>query len=456
MKNIYRILVAVLLTACMFLPQQANAQAPDKMSYQAVVRNSSDQMVTAQGIGMQISILQTDANGTAVYVETHSATTNANGLVSIEIGNGTIVSGNFTTIDWANSIYFIKTETDPTTSGGTNYTITGPSQLLTVPYALYAKEAGTADYNALINLPTLFNGNWSSLTGSVPKISRFSNDAGYISTYTETQTLSDVINNGNSAGNANITNLADPVDAKDAANKDYVDALEPQFIIMQNILVNADILPKDYDGNTYPIVTIGTQVWMAADLKVTHYPNGNPIPNVTDYTAWGNLVPNNTDDAYCFYDRNADGIHDNTDYGYLYTYAAAIGDDWARDNTSGQGICPDGWHLPTNAEWTILIDYLGGENIAGIKMKESGSFHWSQNSRWVTNESGFTTLPGGSRRNIDMVGYFRGLGTISNHWSATEHNSTKVWKRRHNYSQYAVTSGTSSKNYGLSVRCLRD
>ena len=114
------------------------AQAPNKMSYQAVIRDNSNALVTNQIIGMQISILQGSANGTAVYAETQTPTTNTNGLASIEIGGGTVVSGNFSTIDWANGPYFIKTETDP--AGGTNYTITGTSQLLSVPFALYAEK----------------------------------------------------------------------------------------------------------------------------------------------------------------------------------------------------------------------------------------------------------------------------------------------------------------------------
>ena len=118
------------------------AQAPNKMSYQAVIRNSSNALVTSTAVSMQISILQGSANGTAVYAETQISTTNTNGLVSIEIGGGTVISGNFSTIDWANGPYFIKTETDP--AGGTNYTITGTSQLLSVPYALYASNSGSS------------------------------------------------------------------------------------------------------------------------------------------------------------------------------------------------------------------------------------------------------------------------------------------------------------------------
>jgi hypothetical protein len=138
MKKIFTIFAAALMTASMFLPQQVAAQAPEKMSYQAVIHNSSDELVKNSQIGMQISILQGSASGTAVYVETQIPTTNVNGLVSIEIGGGTVVTGDFTTIDWGSNLYFIKTEIDP--SGGTNYTISGTTQLLSVPYALYAKH----------------------------------------------------------------------------------------------------------------------------------------------------------------------------------------------------------------------------------------------------------------------------------------------------------------------------
>jgi hypothetical protein len=132
MRKLFTFLAAVLLTATIW------AQSPEKMSYQAVIRDASDNLITDTQVGMQISILQGSASGTAIYVETQEPTTNANGLVSLEIGTGT-TSDDFTTIDWANGPYYIKTETDPT--GGTSYSITGTSQLLSVPYALHAKTA---------------------------------------------------------------------------------------------------------------------------------------------------------------------------------------------------------------------------------------------------------------------------------------------------------------------------
>lgn len=134
MKQIITFLLTLFIAASLF------AQAPNNMSYQAVIRNSSNALVTSSPIGMQISILQSSASGTPVYVETQTTTTNSNGLASIAIGSGTVISGTFALIDWSNGPYYIKTETDP--SGGSNYSIVGTSQLLSVPYALYAKRAG--------------------------------------------------------------------------------------------------------------------------------------------------------------------------------------------------------------------------------------------------------------------------------------------------------------------------
>ena len=158
------------------------AQTPQKMSYQCVVRNSNGKLVANQSIGIRISILEGSADGTVVYQETYNPNpqTNANGLVTVEIGGGAALSGTFTDINWASGIYFLKTETDP--EGGTNFTISGTSQFLSVPYALHAKTADngfsgnyhdlsdkpdlfSGSYTDLLNLPDLFDGTWTSLSG---------------------------------------------------------------------------------------------------------------------------------------------------------------------------------------------------------------------------------------------------------------------------------------------------
>ena len=135
MKKLLISIVAVIITVSVF------AQAPEYMSYQAVIRNANDSLVKDQAVGMRVSILQGSSTGTAVYEETYSPNpqTNANGLVTVKIGSGTQVTGTFSSIVWSNGPYYIKTETDP--SGGTTYSISGTSQLLSVPYAFYATNS---------------------------------------------------------------------------------------------------------------------------------------------------------------------------------------------------------------------------------------------------------------------------------------------------------------------------
>jgi len=165
----------VLIAAFALGTYMVSAQAPEKMSYQAIIRNNTGQLLTNQNVAVRVSVLQGSAAGTSVYSERITGTTNVNGLVSMEIGSGTVLSGTFNTINWGGNSYYLKTETDPT--GGTNYTITGTSQLLSVPYALYAKSSGgggggslTIPYtNTVTNAFDLFtlanNGDGSSIVG---------------------------------------------------------------------------------------------------------------------------------------------------------------------------------------------------------------------------------------------------------------------------------------------------
>ncbi|WP_159476554.1 hypothetical protein [Dyadobacter sp. 3J3] len=133
---------AILSWIILFIGLTAYAQAPEKMSYQAVIRDGAGDLVVSHAVGMKVSILQGSVSGTAVFVETHTPGTNANGLVTLSVGTGSVVSGVFASINWANGPYFIKIETDP--AGGTSYTISGTSELLSVPYALHAKSATSA------------------------------------------------------------------------------------------------------------------------------------------------------------------------------------------------------------------------------------------------------------------------------------------------------------------------
>lgn len=166
MKKPFPFIMMAILTFSVF------AQAPHKIGYQAVIRNSSGQLIVSHLVGMKISILQGSATGTPVYVETQTPGTNANGLAIVEIGGGTVVSGTFEGIDWSSGTYFIKTEADP--AGGTTYSITGTSQILSVPYALHsvtAENAGTKSYvDAIFNdLRGVMSGNKVIDRGSARK-----------------------------------------------------------------------------------------------------------------------------------------------------------------------------------------------------------------------------------------------------------------------------------------------
>lgn len=157
MKNLFSLLTAF---CCVFI---SLAQAPEKMTFQAVVRDATNNLLNNQSLGMQISILQGTSAGNALYVETHTPTSNENGLVTIEIGTGTVSEGDFMTIDWSNGPFFIKSETDPT--GGVSYSITGTSQLMSVPFALHAKTAES------VTEQVYSIGHWPELGGYVFKIS---------------------------------------------------------------------------------------------------------------------------------------------------------------------------------------------------------------------------------------------------------------------------------------------
>ena len=204
-----------------------------------------------------------------------------------------------------------------------------------------------------------------------------------------------------------------------------------------NATATAPIRVSDIDGNTYSIIVIGNQIWMAENLKTTKFNDGTDIPLVTDNTEWENL----TTPGYCWY-NNDEASYKNT-YGAIY--------NWHTGNTGK--LCPSGWHIPTDEEWTTLTDYLGGENVAGGKLKEDGTTHWAAPNTGATNESGFTALPGGYRVDYD---YFYGIGTFGYWWTSTEISDSNAWCRTLHYLYSDVYRVDNSMKNGSSVRCIRD
>ena len=196
---------------------------------------------------------------------------------------------------------------------------------------------------------------------------------------------------------------------------------------------------KDVDGNVYKTVNIGTQTWMAENLKTSKYNDGTPIQNVKDSLVWSKL----TTGAWCYYNNDE---KNNSKYGKLY--------NWYSVNSTSNGnknVCPTGWHVPTDAEWTVLTDFLGGGSISGGKMKEVGTSSWQSPNTDFTNISGFTGLPGGLRSDN---GDYREIGNFGLWWCSTERSIIGAYNRILSVNELGRAS--YSKGTGLSVRCFKD
>lgn len=198
---------------------------------------------------------------------------------------------------------------------------------------------------------------------------------------------------------------------------------------------------RDVEGNIYNTVNIGTQIWMKENLKTTKFSNGTDIPLVTSDFYWYLM----TTPGYCWYGNN---VNNKVTYGALYNwYAMDV------QQNGNRNVCPSGWHVPTDAEWSILMTYLGGESVAVGKLKETGTFHWQLPNSDATDEIGFTALPGGVR---DYDGMFFGIGSYGCWWSATEFVTGGAWSRYMGYDGSGGYRHGNFENDGFSVRCVKD
>jgi uncharacterized protein (TIGR02145 family) len=203
-----------------------------------------------------------------------------------------------------------------------------------------------------------------------------------------------------------------------------------------------DLSVTDIDLNVYNTVTIGTQIWMAENLKTTKYNDNTEIPLITDNNAWAAL----TSPGYSWYHNNEASY--KTSFGALYNWYTA---DFS--SNGGKNVCPLGWHVPSVAEWTTLTTFLGGANVAGGKLKETGSTIWTSPNMGANNETGFSALPGGSR---DLYGLFSGIGTYGIWWSVTETDSNYASRIYLDSNDGSAESDNGFKKGGFSIRCLKD
>jgi uncharacterized protein (TIGR02145 family) len=250
--------------------------------------------------------------------------------------------------------------------------------------------------------------------------------------------------------NQNITNLANPVNPLDAATKAYVDALLKRIEVLELENLPAGSFTDERDGNQYKFVKIGNQIWMAENLKY--------MPDVVGFNKWSITEP-----YYYVNEYNGTNVNEAkstvsyNNFGVLYNWPAATnGAPESNSNPSGvQGVCPSGWHLPSRDEWEQFIDYLGGDNVAGGKLKETGTKHWKSPNTDATNESGFTALPGGGF--IEFSGFEYGaIGFTSWLMSATDFLTIAISNTQGSIDLISWNDSTNFKAFGLSVRCVKD
>jgi uncharacterized protein (TIGR02145 family) len=212
------------------------------------------------------------------------------------------------------------------------------------------------------------------------------------------------------------------------------------LLVLTFMLLNTQAqTTTDIDGNIYNTITLGTQIWTKENLKTTRFSNGDSIATTS--------LPINNDSTSIFqWSYNQDSLNIPV-YGRLYTWYAV---------TDNRDVCPIGWHVPSETEWLSLANFLGGDSIAGDKMKETGTTHWLNTSSTVTNSSGFTALPGGQRGNPNG---FSNLYTLGSFWSTTAWGSS-TFPRAYKFSLQATSSALSQSvsvaNCGFAVRCVKD
>ena len=431
MKKIFSILTGILLTATVL------AQAPQKMSYLAVIRNSSYALVTSTTVGMKISVLQSSATGTSVYAETQNPTTNANGLVTLEIGTGTVVTGTFAGINWAEGPYFIKIETDPT--GGTNYTIEGTNELLSVPYALFSANStpgpkgdkgDTGDQGLKGDQGIQGIQGEIGLTG--PK-----GDKGE----TGAQGPIGTLHNGTAAGQINYWNgsawvsVPPGVTGQTLTFCDGVPTWGPCPPPFPNGTVHCTNTPTAVVPVTNP--TTG-KIWMDRNLGATQVATSS-----SDAASYGDLYQ---------WGRGADGHQCRTS---VTTTTLSTTDvpgnanfilvpntpyDWksTQNDNLWQGIngvnnpCPSGYRLPTDSE-------LNAESLTWSSQNLLGAFS--------------SVLKFSSAGNRDFDGSLNYEGSYGHYWTSTILAADSRYLKFHN-----GIAGMSAipRAFGCSVRCIKD
>ena len=388
-----------LTTIALLLSTMLFAQAPALIPYQAIARNAAGEPLASSTLNARFTIHDLTATGTSVWQELQTVSTSALGLFTVQLGS----SVPLTNVNWALGAKFMQVEIDL----GSGFVDIGTQQLLSVPYALHSASSEIAN-NGFSNVSstgdTLYLANGTFLI--IPGISAANNGGGGTTTGTTLHTC----------GAPNIHN----------PNLTYGSM-------------------TDQEGNVYKTIVIGTQEWMAENLNTSIYRNGDAIATGLSNAEWENTI-NTQQGAWAYYNNDASY---SCPYGKLYNWYTCA---------DTRQLCPVGWHVPSDVDWSILTTYLGGEEIAGGRMKTTGTIEdatglWGSPNVYADNSSGFSGAPGGFRNDYGSY-YF--VGDLGNWWSSSENGVNDAFSRVLNYFFGRLNRFNDAKSYGFSVRCLRD
>ncbi len=477
----------IMFFAFAFLFENVHSQFPERIKYQAVARDSFGNFVSDQQIAIKLSILRGGVNGPISYSEIHQVQTNVLGIVNIEIGAGLIQVGSLDTIQWGSSIFFLKTEID--LNGGINFTLSGTSQLVSVPYAMFAKQAsafnvplltqgqiddltpsaGIIVFNVSTDKLQLWNGfAWIVFSGSCEPLPTVS-DAGPDKTVNDTVlnlegntpivgTGTWIVINGNGGiisdtGNPTSVFYGIPGEEYTLIWKisSYCGQTADTVVITINQVAGSacqGVSSVEYQGKTYTTVAIGSQCWFKENLDV-----GVMIWSSNAQTDNGVI------EKYCY---SNDTAYCNT-YGGLYKWEELMNYNYVEGT---QGICPVGWHIPSDYEFCQLASYMDstvdcnglgwlGTNSGG-KLKEVGTAHWLSPNTGATNESGFTGLGAGYWSNFSGSGNFYSFNVTGSFWTSSMVSTAIAWDYYLYYTNSKIYRQQLSTTHHNSLRCIKD
>jgi uncharacterized protein (TIGR02145 family) len=376
-----------LFTLTLALSSLLNAQAPQRLSYQAVARDASGQPLANTTATLRFKIHDLTLNGEVIWTEVQTVNTNANGLFNTQLGNTTSLES----VAWGEGAKFLQVEL--LLSG--NYIDLGTQQFLSVPYALFANHV---NLNVSTEGDTLIIGNGAPLI--IPGLS-----------------------------------AANPIPPDGLPHTCGLESVHNEEVTYGSV--------TDYDGNVYKTITVNGREWMAENLNVGHFQNGDQIFIVEDDNGWASSI---LQPFSCYYQNI---VENACPYGRIYNFYAV---------TDPRELCPVGWHVPDNGEWELLDSALGGNSVAGGKLKtegtvEDGSGLWYAPNTNATNMSGFSAVPGGYR---SQFGTFAQKNVEAYYWSGQSAGSNDGWYSRLRYDSNSRNGNIFDGRFGAAVRCIRD